>query len=150
MSRAPLLQCACLKEVRMDAALIKKLQIKPGYRVLVLNAPDGYLERLTPLPEGATVTHAPGGGFDVVHAFAGNQAELNKIAPIAIAAVKPGGVLWFSYPKQSAKVATDITRDRGWELVTGAGLRGVTQIAIDDTWSALRFRPATDVRSRRA
>jgi len=53
--------------------------------------------------------------------------------------------LWISYPKRSSKVETDITRDVGWDVVYKAGLEGVTQIAIDDTWSALRFRPADRV-----
>jgi hypothetical protein len=39
-------------------------------------------------------------------------------------------------------VETDLSRDDFWELLTGAGLRPVTQISIDDTWSALRFRPS--------
>lgn len=64
---------------------------------------------------------------------------------MAIASVRPGGLLWISYPKRSAKVETDMTRDIGWETIDAAGWQGVTQIAIDATWSALRFRPAAEV-----
>ena len=63
-------------------------------------------------------------------------------------ALKLGGLLWFSYPKKSSKVETDITRDVGWDALGSTGLRPVTQVAIDDTWSALRFRPVVDVKSR--
>ncbi len=61
--------------------------------------------------------------------------------PTAVSAVKHDGLLWISYPKRSSKVETDITRDVGWEAVTQAGLRAVTQVSINDVWSALRFRP---------
>ncbi len=47
---------------------------------------------------------------------------------------------WAAYPKKTSGIDTDITRDHGWEALNAAGLRPVRQIAIDDTWSALRFR----------
>ena len=80
--------------------------------------------------------------------FVRNKAEVDSSAEKAIAALKPGGLLWFSYPKKGSKVVTDITRDVGWDVLGSAGLRPVTQVAIDDTWSALRFRPIADVKSR--
>ncbi len=58
-------------------------------------------------------------------------------------------MLWISYPERRSKVLTDLTRDVGWQSVTDAGFEGVAQVAIDETWSATRFRPAELVRSRR-
>lgn len=49
-------------------------------------------------------------------------------------------LLWIAYPKKSGKIRSDISRDNGWELVFAAGYEPVTQVAIDDDWSALRFR----------
>jgi hypothetical protein len=57
-------------------------------------------------------------------------------------------MLWIAYPKKSAKVDTDLTRDVGWSVIEGAGVVGVAVVSIDATWSALRFRPAGDVVSR--
>lgn len=125
-----------------DTPLAKKLVLKPGYRVLLLNAPAGIRERLLPLPEGATLAETPDGAYDAVLAFVRERAELERLAPAAIGAIPAGGLLWFAYPKRSAKVTTDMTRDVGWNAVRAAGLQPVTQIAIDDVWSALRFRPA--------
>ncbi len=56
-------------------------------------------------------------------------------------ALKSGGILWISYPKRSAKLPTDLTRDEGWDVITQAGFRGVRQVSIDEVWSAVRFRP---------
>lgn len=129
------------------ASLVKKLLIKPGYQLLIMNAPDGFTQRLEPLPEGARLYISPGGRFDEVLVFAGSQAELNRYAPVALQAVKPSGLLWFAYPKKTSKIKTDISRDAGWDVATSAGWLPVTQIAVDNTWSALRFRPESEIKT---
>jgi len=129
----------------MASALAKKLRIQPGQRILILHAPPNYVEALGELPEGAKVSREPDGEFDLVHLFVSSRAELDARAPTALRAVKYDGILWISYPKQSAKLKTDINRDSGWDVVFKAGLRPVTQVAIDDIWSALRFRPIEKV-----
>jgi hypothetical protein len=131
-----------------DTSLASKLQVKPGMKLLIMNAPDGYLKLLDKLPAGAEVTTNEDGTFDFVQAFVYNKADIDRLAPKAIRAVKPGGMLWFSYPKKTGKIKTDISRDVGWDMVAKAGWEGVRQIAIDDTWSALRFRPASEIKSR--
>lgn len=130
----------------MDEALLKKLQLKPGMRVLIINAPAGYLERLSPLPAGATLVDQ--GPADWTQAFMRNQADVDALAPRAIAAVSAGGVLWLSYPKGGARAGTDINRDKGWEVMAAAGWGPVTQVALDDTWSAMRWRPEADVKRK--
>jgi hypothetical protein len=130
-----------------ETPLTKKLGIKPGCRLLILNAPAGYLHMLDPLPGGAVVQVANSGQYDFVQCFVHSQADIERYAPVAIPAVKSEGLLWFSYPKISSHVKTDVTRDSGWERLKREGLRPVTQIAIDNIWSALRFRPANQVRS---
>mgnify|MGYP001587710911 CR=1 FL=1 len=67
---------------------------------------------------------------------------------MALGAVRRDGVLWVSYPKGSSKVKTDINRDSGWGPFNEAGFRAVTQIAVNDIWSALRFRPMDQVKRR--
>lgn len=129
-----------------EAALAKKLGIKAGHRVLFFNTPAGYVESFAPLPDGVEVAEKPGGEFDVVHLFVRDTAEIDRLALAAIAATKPDGVLWISYPKRSSKVPTDVTRDVGWDAVTGAGWAGVAQVSVDETWSALRFKPEATVR----
>ena len=120
--------------------LAKKLRIQPGQRILILNPPAGYLDELD-LPEGVELAERPEGAFDLVHLFVKNTAELESLGPAAIEAVKYDGLLWISYPKRSSKVKTDLTRDVGWEMMAEAGLRPVTQVSVNDIWSALRFRP---------
>jgi hypothetical protein len=131
-----------------DTPLIKKLGIKPKHRVLILNAPEGFAEQLTAiLPEGVELVTSPttAGNSDVVLQFVGNKADVEQNIPKAIQLVKPGGLLWISYPKQSSKVPTDINRDILWKIFPDSEWRPVTQISIDVVWSALRFRPKSEV-----
>lgn len=125
-----------------NSTLAKKLLIKPGHRVAVFNAPPGYLDELTATSEAAVVADPPDGSFDVVHLFVGDVEELNRLGPTAIGASKPDAVIWISYPKQSSKRKSNLTRDVGWDSIHEAGLIGVSLVSIDEVWSAMRFRPA--------
>ena len=131
-----------------DNRLVSKLGIKAGQRVLVVNAPEGYLHLLGALPGGSEVETCARGEFDFVQLFAHHKADIDGHAGTALGVLRPGGILWLSYPKKSSKVETDITRDTGWDLLRDGGWRPVSQVAIDDTWSALRFRSTSEVKSR--
>ena len=67
---------------------------------------------------------------------------MKRIAPQIKKATQPDAVLWFAYPKLTGGIATDINRDTGWEPLRSLGYDTVAAVAIDDTWSALRFRQA--------
>ena len=132
----------------VDASLIKKLGIKPKQRFIILSAPEEYTEQIVPLlPLEVELVTTPTSAdkYDVVLQFVRNKTEFEKDTPIAIEMVKPGGRLWLSYPKQSSKVLTDINRDILWKIFPNDEWRPVTQISIDEIWSALRFRPKTEV-----
>jgi hypothetical protein len=132
-----------------ETALATKLQVKPGFKMVVINAPEGYLKMLDKLPEGTEVTTKGSGTFDFVQVFVCNKADVDSLAAKAIKAVKPGGMLWFAYPKKTGKIKTDIHRDYGWDAVYNAGWEGVRLISVDDTWSAMRFRPTSEIKSRK-
>jgi len=122
--------------------LIKKLRIQSGQRVLILNAPSGYFDLLGDLPEDVTVSESAGGdAYEFVQFFAKDSEDLKSLRPVALAAVAYDGLLWLCYPKKSSGVDSDLSREVVWEMMNGTGFRPVTQIAIDKTWSALRFRP---------
>ena len=82
----------------MPNALAKKLQVKSGYRMLLLYAPSGYIKQLEPLPDDAKLLQrATGREFDWVQAFAKDAAELKKVAPKAMRAIKNDGIFWISF-----------------------------------------------------
>lgn len=130
--------------------LAQRLQIKAGMEVLVARAPFDLTDMLGPLPDGARVrtlkSISARSRADCVLLFVENKAAVEAQAARAIAAVRPGGMLWIAYPKQTGAITTDISRDVGWDAVSAAGWAGVRQVAIDDTWSALRFRPQAEIK----
>jgi hypothetical protein len=121
--------------------LLKKLGLRAGQRALLINPPAGYMESLGDLPEGVVFTQQPAKENDFVQLFVKDSAEFQALSPIAIQAVIYDGFLWVCYPKKSAKTGSDLSRDSFWSLMQPSGMRPVMQISIDDTWSALRFRP---------
>ena len=123
----------------MAMTLAKKLQIKPDSRILLLNAPFSF--NLTDLPDGCSVVSYSADIVDCVILFAQDSGELDAYGEAALTAVIPECLFWIAYPKKSAGLKTDLTRDQGWSVITQAGFRPIRQIAVDETWSALRFRP---------
>jgi len=121
--------------------LIKKLRLHPGQNVLIINSPPGYIQGLRQLAQDVQLKTTGKGKFDFVHFFAKNSTELNLHTPQVLKCLKHNGVFWISYPKKSSKIETDLTRDEGWSILADSGYRPISQISIDDDWSAVRFRP---------
>lgn len=119
--------------------LIGKLQLKPGQRILVRNAPEGYFERLVmELPQASLDLEQA----DALLLFVTSLAEVAELTPGATQKVGQNGLLWIAYPKGGSGVKTDANRDRlAVAVVEATGWRPVRQVAIDAVWSALRFRP---------
>jgi hypothetical protein len=115
----------------------QKLLLKSGARALVLNAPAGYLDLF---PKDVTVEQQPKSGqYDFIQLFATRKEELLEQGPRLRQTVRPAGVLWVSYPKGKA-LPTDLNRDIVRVTLEQVGLEVVTQVAIDETWSALRAK----------
>ena len=130
----------------MAGDLAHKLLIKDDAHVLLLNAPIGYARKLEPLPKGTTVSDKRGKPADVVIAFARDSSELKRLAS-GFGALEENGVLWVCYPKGGTKAGTDLDRDILHAAMAKHELTGVTLVAFDDTWSAMRFRAPEDVGS---
>ncbi len=125
----------------MTTALARRLGLRKGSRLRLINAPARHEKRLVPLPDGAKLVHKGHEPCDVVHMFVQDAAELRDLAPEAIGTMRPGGAFWISFPKENSGMKSDLTRDLSWEILSGLGMHPVAQIAIDNAWSALRFRP---------
>jgi hypothetical protein len=119
--------------------LIKKLHVKPGMRVAVVNAPAGF--SLGKLPAGVMQEKSLKDNLDLVLLFAVTQNELKSHWPKALGAMKQDGALWVSYPKKSSGIQTDLGMGE-WDAPKGSGWNPVAMIGIDDTWSSVRFRLA--------
>jgi len=126
--------------------LAKKLQMKPGTRWLLFNAPDTYLSELEPLPDGLELVYKPEGNFDGAQLFVKNSAELTECLKAVMPTIKYDGVLWITYPKKNKGITTDLEMMSGWDIFKPYGLRPVASASINDVWTGLRFRPEVSVK----
>ena len=122
----------------LQSALSKKMGIKPSARLLLVNAPAGFIDELLPLPALADVVGS--GPAEAVMLFCERKADLEAGLAHALEQVAEGGHLWVCYPKGKTKEPRDLTRDVGWDALEGKGLDSVNLIAVNDSWSAFKFR----------
>lgn len=123
-----------------EKALSQKLFIKDGYRVLLLNAPDNYANRLTAEAPKAAFSTKADRDADLIQLFVSSEAELKAQLPPAKTYLKEKGLMWVTYPKGSTKKGADINRDSIREYALTIGLDTVAMIAVDDVWSAMRMK----------
>ena len=119
--------------------LVKKLGIKPGFRVFVDNAPDTYRQILDPLPADVTFLDKLDADLDMIHLFADEAKALAAKLKRCWKKLKPAGILWVSWPKKASKVPTDITEDTIRDLALPMGLVDVKVCAVDEIWSGLKL-----------
>jgi hypothetical protein len=127
-------------------SLTQKLQLKPGQQLVLINPPQDYLPVIARDADRIGIITGPAGiNPDGVLLFINNLADIAHFSSEAIHLVRPGGLLWLAYPKGTSGVKTDVNRDRLWEALKPTGWRPVRQVAIDEVWSAMRFRPEEEV-----
>ena len=119
--------------------LVKKLGIKPGCRLAILQAPDDFDATLGELPGQVAVVRQLRTPCDVLLFFTKKRAELEKQFMRLMQNLDPVGGLWISWPKKASGVATDLTEDVIRELALANGLVDNKVCAIDETWSGLRL-----------
>jgi hypothetical protein len=119
--------------------LPRKLGIKPGDRVLVLGAPEGFETTLGELPAGVAVRRSARGRADVIVSFHDRRAGLARRMPRLRELMEPAAGLWIAWPKRASGVPTDLTEDLVRELALENRLVDNKVCAIDGTWSGLRL-----------
>jgi hypothetical protein len=113
--------------------LPRKLGIKPGHRVLLLKAPDGFDL------DGVKTVRRASGKADVILSFHDRRAELARRMPALRELMEQAAGLWIAWPKRASGVPTDLTEDVVRELALANRLVDNKVCAIDETWSGLRL-----------
>jgi len=119
--------------------LVKKLGIKPGQSVALLNGPPGYRKALGSLPEEVRWAEQLGENLDFIQLFVTTQTELKRRFKEAKECLTADGSLWISWPKKSSGVATDLNENAIRKLGLELGLVDVKVCAVDEIWSGLKF-----------
>src|SRR5215510_439217 len=131
------------------STIFNKLNLKNQTEILVLNAPESFEPELAAL-DNVTIQRNAGDvkaiAFSLV--FVTKQKEVDAIARTVARKATGDAIVWFAYPKgTSKKYKCDFNRDTGWAALGAAGFEGVRMVAIDEEWSALRFRRAEFIKT---
>ena len=129
----------------MENALLKKLYLKPGFKVLI-----GILPEQSSLVLGdtssITLNNGPEEPFDALILFIKNSTELKEALNIWASKITSNVIVWIAYPKKSSGIPTDLKMAK-WEELDQYQLSPCGSAAIDDTWTGLRIKPISDVKS---
>lgn len=120
----------------------QKLNLKTHPAIFVLNAPESFDPELATL-DGVKILRSleDPGPVEFSIAFITTQKEIDSLAKKIAKKVKGDAIVWFAYPKgTSKKYKCEVNRDTGWKALGDAGFEPVRQVAIDEDWSATRFR----------
>jgi hypothetical protein len=126
----------------MAQDVLKKLNFKDkGQSVLILNAPTSYQEVMKAF-EGEVHTEPIAESYDFIQVFGISNEEIRDSARNAVNYIVEDGLLWLCYPKKSSKTykGSDCSRETVAGLLASEGYEPVRQVAVDEDWSALRFR----------
>jgi hypothetical protein len=119
--------------------LAKKLSLKDGLRVWWSGMPASVEAEIARAGLVLTRLAEPEAPIDAAHVFVTRQAELEAAVALLRPRLAPAGFIWISWPKKSAKVASDVTEDDVRRVALPSGLVDVKVCAVDDTWSGLKL-----------
>lgn len=119
--------------------LIRKLGIKRDARVLLVNAPSGYIKMAGQWPAGARLVNENESNANFIHLFVISMEELEYHLPTMKKQLKPDGMLWVSWYKKASKIPTDVSEDLIRKAAIALGLVDIKVCAIDDNWSGLKL-----------
>ena len=120
--------------------LLKKLRIKPSTTIVAINAPADYTRSLGRLPAGVSIAGKSRGPHPFIHLFVRNKAQLQREIIAACKSLEPDGLIWISYPKSRSGMQSDLTRDRGWEILQKLDMQHLSLISFTDDWSAFLLK----------
>jgi hypothetical protein len=125
----------------MPKDLFQKLQLDDSKRILIVNAPEPYISSLVGLHYDEVFDLDKAKSYDFVQLFAEQQVEMEALIVQIRLAGKHDCLFWACYPKQTGAIKSDMKRETVWHAMSLIDLQCVSQVAIDETWSALRGRP---------
>ena len=119
--------------------LVRKLGIKPGFRIHLRDTPDDFDQTLGALPAGVEVRRILRGDFDLIHFFCDSRRKLDRCFPRLKEGLRRTGALWISWPKKAAGRVTDLSGGEVRRIGLRNGLVDIKVCAVDDIWSGLKF-----------
>jgi hypothetical protein len=124
-----------------ERTVAAKLLIKSGDSLSLIGAGADETRLLQPLPADVTVASDVHESTDVAVMFARSQSDLLQQSEKFLGSLTGTRAVWFCYPKGGR---ADLNRDTLIREMGGFSWRAISNVAVDDTWSAVRVRPLKD------
>jgi hypothetical protein len=131
-----------------DTPLVKKLGVREGFRIFLLDAPQEYRALISPLPASVIFTATADAATNFAHVFATKRAELQRLLPHLRKKLPDDALLWISWPKKSSKVPTDVTENTIREVALPLGFVDIKVCAVTDVWSGLKLVVRKELRGK--
>ena len=119
--------------------LAKKLGVKEGFKIRLINPPEYYFGLFTDMPENVSIVKYIKTKKNFIHCFVKQAKELHTNIASLKNEIESNGIIWISWPKKASKVATDITEDVIRNIALNNGLVDIKVCAVDETWSGLKL-----------
>ena len=130
----------------MENLFLKKLQIKPNYTVKVIDAPDNAAAIFGDIPSDVSLKYTENTIFDVLITFSTSKAQLDSQIENNLKSIHAKTIFWVFYPKKTSKIPSDLDLMKTWNELGIYGLSPCASAAVNETWTGLRLKLATEVK----
>lgn len=126
--------------------LVKKLGIKEGNRILLIDAPPEFTPLLQAIPPGVSFERKAGPNTDLAHLFVTDRSKLARTLTALRKSLRPDATIWVSWPKKSSGVPSQVTEDTVREVALPLGFVDVKVCAVSEVWSGLKLMVRRNLR----
>lgn len=130
----------------MENLLLKKLQVKPGYVVKVIDAPEPLGAIFGDIPSNIAINYSEEADFNALIAFTITKDQLHQQLKNNLKYIDAKSIIWIFYPKKTSKIKSDLDLMKSWEELDTFGLTPCASAAVNETWTALRLKLITEVK----
>lgn len=130
----------------MENSFLKKLQVKPGYKVKIVDAPENAAAIFGDIPADVVMQYQDTADFNALITFSTSKAQLNAQIKDSIGQMDAKTICWVFYPKKTSKIPSDLELMKSWEELSSFGLTPCASAAVNETWTALRLKFISEVK----
>lgn len=130
----------------MENSFLKKLQVKPGFKVKIVDAPENAAAIFGDIPADVVMQYQDTADFNALITFSTSKAQLNAQIKDNIGQMDAKTICWVFYPKKTSKIPSDLELMKSWEELSSFGLTPCASAAVNETWTALRLKFISEIK----
>lgn len=128
----------------MTNPFLKKLQIKPDFKVSVINAPENAAAIFGEIPTTIEVNYSIQKNYHAYLIFAITKSEMFDALNAVTKSIEDKTIIWIFYPKVKTALASDLNLMQSWDDLLKFNLAPCASAAVNETWTGIRVKTATN------